>query len=208
LASRLDHQVRAATEDLVRLHGLSGKATEEVLQRMGREFSVQLPADADKASVLGGLVSGALGGLAADLGAGGLTFGAGALIGGVLGAFGARGLAKAYNLARGSETGTVRWSPEFLSGRLAAALVRYLAVAHFGRGRGEFVAGAAPAHWLDAVQEALEKRRAEIDSAWTLARGGTGKELEVTAAAALPIATAGAREALRRLYPESAIVLR
>src|SRR6185437_14739948 len=108
LATRLDHQVRAATEDLVRLHGLSGKATQEVLQRMGHEFLVQRPADAGTASVLGGLVSGALGGLAADLGAGGLTFGAGAMIGGVLGAFGARGLAKAYNLARGSEAGTVR----------------------------------------------------------------------------------------------------
>ena len=35
LGTRLDAQVRAATEELVRLHGLSGKATEEVLQRLG-----------------------------------------------------------------------------------------------------------------------------------------------------------------------------
>src|SRR5262249_42005500 len=123
LATRLDRQVRTATEELVRLHGLTGKATEEVLQRIGREFLVHRPAEAATAGVLGGLVSGALGGLAADLGAGGLTFGAGAVIGGVLGAFGARGLAKVYNLARGSEAGTVRWSSEFLSGRLVAALM-------------------------------------------------------------------------------------
>jgi hypothetical protein len=204
LATRLDRQVRTATEELVRLHGLSGKATEEVLQRMGREFLVQRPADADTASVLGGLVSGALGGLAADLGAGGLTFGAGAMIGGVLGAFGARGLAKAYNLARGSEAGTVRWSTEFLSGRLVAALMRYLAVAHFGRGRGDFVAGAAPAHWLTAVEETLSERAKQIEAAWVLSRTGAAEEC---AAAVLSIVRAAGRSALGRLYPDSSSML-
>jgi len=166
LAGRLDRGIRATTERLVQLHGLTGKATDEVLKRMGSEFAVARPADADKASVLGGLLSGALGGLAADLGAGGLTFGAGALIGGVLGAFGARGLAKAYNLARGANTGTVRWSRDFLFARVAAALVRYLAVAHFGRGRGEFVSGTAPPHWQEAVQRSLQRRRASLDALW------------------------------------------
>ena len=261
LATRLDHLVRTATEELVRLHGLSGKAAEEVLQRMGHEFSVQRAADAGTAGVLGGLVSGALGGLAADLGAGGLTFGAGAVIGGVLGAFGARGLAKAYNLARGSEAGTVRWSSEFLSGRLAAALMRYLAVAHFGRGRGDFIASATPTHWREAVEEALNKRRGQIETAWATSRAGTAADAtataggatvtaggatatagsatataggvtatagsatataggvtataggvtataaDATAAAVLPIATASAREALARLYPDSSSML-
>ena len=210
LAARLDQQVRVATEELVRIHGLTGTATQEVLQRMGHEFSVQRPADADKAGVLGGLVSGALGGLAADLGAGGLTFGAGAVIGGVLGAVGARSLAKAYNLVRGSESGTVRWSSEFLSSRLAAALIRYLAVAHFGRGRGDFVAGTVPTHWSEAVREALEKRHGQIEPAWAIARLGTtehGADVEATAAIRA-IATAAAREVLARLYPYSSSMLR
>ena len=170
LAGRLDARIRATTQELVRLHGLTGTATEEVLKRMGSEFAVDRPADADKASVWGGLLSGALGGLAADLGAGGLTFGAGALIGGVLGVFGGRGLAKAYNLARGGQTGTVRWSPEFLFERIAAALMRYLAVAHFGRGRGEFVSGSAPSHWQAAVGDVLTRRRATFNAIWA-ARG-------------------------------------
>jgi GTPase SAR1 family protein len=207
LASRLDAQVRAATKELVRLHGLSGDATEEVLQRLGHEFSVRRPADADKASVIGGLVSGALGGLAADLGAGGLTFGAGALIGGVLGAFGARGIASAYNLARGAQDGTVRWSAEFLERRLAAALMRYLAVAHFGRGRGDFVAGLAPAHWLETVNEAVQMRRAQLQSVWAIARAAhadaDSSSNDTTAAALLPIVAASAREVLNRLYPDS-----
>jgi len=168
---------------------------------MGSEFAIDRPADADKASVLGGLVSGALGGLAADLGAGGLTFGAGALIGGVLGAFGARGLAKAYNLARGANTGTVRWSREFLFARVAAALMRYLAVAHFGRGRGEFVAGVAPAHWQEAVSQALLRRRASLDAIWA---GSPQAGEAATAAGLLPLVTQSAQEVLIQLYPDVA----
>jgi hypothetical protein len=202
LAGRLDHQIRSTTEVLVRLHGLTGKATEEVLKRMGGEFAIDRPADPDKASVWGGLVSGALGGLAADLGAGGLTFGAGALIGGVLGAFGARGLARAYNLARGAETGTVRWSTEFLFGRIAAALMRYLAVAHFGRGRGEFIAGTAPAHWQEAVSIALAHRRMELDELWR----ARAEPVANLTSSLLPVFAASAREVLIRLYPQVADV--
>jgi GTPase Era involved in 16S rRNA processing len=205
LASRLDAQVRAATQELVRLHGLSGNATEEVLQRLGHQYSVRRRADADKASVIGGLVSGALGGLAADLGAGGLTFGAGALIGGVLGAFGARGIARAYNLVRGSQDGTVRWSAEFLERRVAAALMRYLAVAHFGRGRGDFVAGLAPAHWQETVDEAMQMRQALLQSVWAITRRADTdrSNTEMTATALLPIVVGAAREVLSRLYPDS-----
>jgi GTPase SAR1 family protein len=205
LASRLDKGIRAATERLVQLHGLTGKATDEVLRRMGGEFAIDRPADADKASVLGGLLSGALGGLAADLGAGGLTFGAGALIGGVLGAFGARGLAKAYNLARGGNTGTVRWSRDFLFARVAAALMRYLAVAHFGRGRGEFVSGSAPAHWQEAVQRSLGRRRASLDALW--ADSATAGR-EATVIALIPLLTASAQEVLIHLYPDVTHVFR
>jgi GTPase SAR1 family protein len=201
LAGRLDRRIRETTEKLVQLHGLSGRATDEVLKRMGSEFAIDRPADADKASVLGGLVSGALGGLAADLGAGGLTFGAGALIGSVLGAVGARGLAKAYNLARGANTGTVRWSREFLFARVAAALVRYLAVAHFGRGRGEFVSGSVPAHWQEAVQLALTRRRASLDAVW--AESASAGQA-TTAAGLLPLLTQSAQEVLIQLYPDAA----
>jgi hypothetical protein len=199
LAERLDRAVRDSTDELVRLHGLTGRATQEILQRMGSEFAIERPADADKAGVIGGLVSGALGGLAADLAAGGLTFGAGAIIGGVLGAFGARGLARAYNLATGSEAGIIRWSSEFLDERTAAALARYLAVAHFGRGRGAFVAGETPAHWKEAIAHAMDARRARLDAVWRamLDRAATEQAL-------LPLLTAMASEALARLYPEAA----
>ena len=126
------------------------------------------------------------------------------LIGGVLGAFGARELTRAYNLSQGSERGSVRWSREFLSERMGAALVRYLVVAHFGRGRGEFVAGAAPEHWRTAVAQSLEKHRDALTAAWEVARsGGTVERLT---ARLLAIATDSAKDTLIRLYPQSASV--
>ncbi|HEY6483421.1 MAG TPA: GTPase [Steroidobacteraceae bacterium] len=209
LAARIDAQIRDATQTLVQLHGLTGKATDEVLTRMGGEFAIDRPADPDKASVLGGLLSGALGGLAADLGAGGLTFGAGALIGGVLGAFGGRGIAKAYNLARGAQTGSVRWSTDFLLGRIAAALIRYLAVAHFGRGRGEFTSAAVPAHWHSIVTAALEQRRSEFEHLLGLRSEPEPRADELRLAAQLlPLLCAAAQEVLIRLYPDCADVFR
>jgi hypothetical protein len=173
LAQRLDAAVHSATDELIALHGLSGRAAGEILQRMGSEYAVDKAADPGKASLIGAALSGALGGLAADLAAGGLTFGAGAVLGGLLGAAGARGLAGAYNLARGSDATTVRWSAEFLTGRVAGAVLRYLAVAHFGRGRGDYVAGEYPQHWSAVVDVAISARRPFLDEIWVAAESGT-----------------------------------
>ena len=201
LAQRLDAAVRVATDELIELHGLSGRAASEILQRMGAEYAVDKAADPGKASLIGAAVSGALGGLAADLAAGGLTFGAGALLGGILGAAGARGLASAYNLARGSEATTVRWSAEFMTGRVGGAMLRYLAVAHFGRGRGDYVAGEYPAHWGPVVAQAVGARRARFDELWQAAADGapaTSLESRLR-----PLCEEVAGEVLERLYPPS-----
>jgi hypothetical protein len=86
---------------------------------------------------MGGLVSGALTGLGADLAAGGLTFGAGMLAGALVGALGGAGVARGVNVVRGKSATTVRWQEPFLERQLTLALLRYLAVAHFGRGRAK-----------------------------------------------------------------------
>ncbi len=201
LAQRLDAEVRRATDELLVLHGLSGRAAAEVQQRMGSQVAVDRAADPAKVSMIGAAVTGAVGGLAADLAAGGLTFGAGALIGGLLGAAGARGLAGAYNLARGSDATTVRWSGEFLTGRVRAAVLRYLAVAHFGRGRGDYVASEYPAHWGSQVDAAILARRAELEASWIAAeRGDAASTLEPRLRTSLEAMVA---EVLGRLYPAS-----
>jgi hypothetical protein len=70
LAERLDAEVRGSTAKLIALHGLSGKATGEVLERVRRDFAVDDALDPGKAGLIGAAVSGALGGLAAVHGAG------------------------------------------------------------------------------------------------------------------------------------------
>jgi hypothetical protein len=201
LARRLDAEVRRATDELIELHGLSGQAAAEILQRMGAEYAVDKAADPGKASVIGAAVSGALGGLAADLAAGGLTFGAGALLGGLLGAAGARGLASAYNLARGSDASTVRWSAAFMSSRVSSAVLRYLAVAHFGRGRGDFVAGEYPPHWGPLVEQAVAQRRETLEQVWSEApRAASPTALDSRLRAPLEAIVA---DVLAALYPDS-----
>jgi hypothetical protein len=155
MLERLDAAVRAGTDELVALHGLTGRASEEILTGLARTFDTERPPDADRLGLLGGLLSGALSGLAADVAAGGLTFGAGALLGGLAGAFGARKLTQLYNAERGLDGSMVRWSDEFLRARIEAAIVRYLAVAHYGRGRGEFRSGEPDPRWSQAATRAL-----------------------------------------------------
>jgi hypothetical protein len=83
--------------------------------------------------------------------------------------------------------------------------MRYLAVAHFGRGRGDFVAGLAPTHWQETVNEAVQVRRTQLQSVWVNVRAADAdsSNTDTTAAALLPIVAASAREVLSHLYPDS-----
>jgi hypothetical protein len=188
--------VRASTGALVALHGLTGSAGEEILRQASTGFATRRAPDADKAGLWGGLVSGALTGIAADVAAGGLTFGAGAVLGGIAGALGARKLTQRYNAERGVAGDVVRWSDESLEARLAGAVMRYLAVAHFGRGRGEFVLGEPAPRWEAAVTAAMAGNdRSELWAQLRVPDAGTAEiEAEVFE---LLVAT------LRQLYPES-----
>jgi hypothetical protein len=203
LAERLDIAAREATDAIIQLHGLSGRAATEPLRALAQELAVERPADQHKASLFGGLLSGAASGIAADLAAGGLTFGAGALIGGLVGALGARGLTQAYNVVTGREHGRVRWSDELLTRRVAATLLGYLAVAHFGRGRGEFVRPTTPEHWQQAI-DSMTRHRGTLEAAWRAARDGDRDQTEKTL---LEVVTALTRDVMTALYPSSAAAL-
>jgi hypothetical protein len=154
--------------------------------------------------VLGGLLTGAAGGLTADLAAGGLTLGAAALIGGIVGALGGAGAAHAYNLARDADDVQVGWSREFFTQRVRAALLRYLAVAHYGRGRGDWVEGEYPPHWQDLVQEVTQAHGHELEPVWRTAHDNA--QVAAVAEHLQPIITVMGREILVRLYPDSEAV--
>ena len=117
---------------------------------------------------MGGVVTGALSGLAADLAAGGLTLGAGLLAGAVLGALGGAGVARGVNVARGRTDATVRWDDAFLDGLVVSALLRYLAVAHYGRGRGEWQESEYPPFWRERVAHAVAARQPALAAIWAL----------------------------------------
>ena len=111
----------------------------------------------------------------------------------------AKTAARGYNMARGEETNAVRWSEEFLAGLTRSALLRYLAVAHFGRGRGEWEEGEHPTHWQAAVEKAVASEQSALRSAWDRAKDG----LEAVADALQPVLAHAAKRLLVGLYPEA-----
>ena len=199
LTRRLDERLRADTDRLIALHGLSGRAKQPLLERASGQFDVARPADVAGTSLAGGMLAGAAGGLAADLSAGGFTLGAGMIIGAIVGALGAGSAAKAYNILQGQEDGRVRWSADFVSQRARAALLLYLAVAHYGRGRGDWVEGEAPAHWPPLVEEVMRDHLPELAAACQADEAGA----DAMAPRIDLVVAAAAREMLARLYPDS-----
>jgi len=203
LLAQLQRGVRDSTSALIRLHRLEGESEAAILEAV--QVDLHQKVDAGWAAIWGGAVSGALAGLSADVMAGGLTLGGGLLAGGVLGALGGVGLAHGVNRVRGTDRSWLAWKDEALQQVVEAQLLRYLAVAHFGRGRGAWSDDDAPAHWPAAVHAALEPHRATLESLWH-ERGSSepsGELRDRTRAVVGEILRTSARDALERLYPQA-----
>jgi GTPase SAR1 family protein len=209
LASALEDEVRASTQRLLGLHGLAGLAQAEaaalVLARVAAQAEQHRRVPEGRAAVLGGALTGALAGLKADLATGGLTLGGGMLAGGVLGALGAAGLARGINLVRGTGQSWVAWGADALSGLTETALLRYLAVAHYGRGRGEWAESEAPPHWPGTVAAALAPRREALLQLWKgrSSRQPDHDDATRLAAALQPLVQASLRDVLAALHPRA-----
>ncbi|MGB3796522.1 MAG: DUF3482 domain-containing protein [Alteraurantiacibacter sp.] len=200
LAARLAEATAASTDELIALHGLSGKAAKRVLERVGEDYAHGAKTPEGMSAALGGLMSGAVGGLAADVMAGGLTLGGGMIVGAVLGALGGTGVAKGINMARGEDGSKMRWASDFLERLTVTAILRYLAVAHYGRGRGEWTEGEHPAFWQTIVEEEVAKRGDALKAATATSRltGDTAAVQEIDKEMrGMTIAV------LTRLYPEA-----
>jgi GTPase Era involved in 16S rRNA processing len=166
LSKRLDADIRSNMDVLIALHHLDGRAGNMVLTRLAEHYAVQSPQSEGKAALWGGVVTGALMGLKADILSGGLTLGGGMLAGGVLGALGGAGLARGYNQVKGIETPTLAWTPQVLDDLTRSALLGYLAVAHFGRGRGEWTDIQPPAFWVERIEAALAPQWGKLHAVW------------------------------------------
>ncbi len=199
MAARLDVDLRASMDRLIEIHGLEGRAASELLSRLATDVRTETPLDEGKAAALGGVVTGALTGLGADLATGGLTFGAGMLAGALLGALGGAGVARGVNVARGRTEATIRWDERFLDGLVTAALLRYLAVAHYGRGRGEWRASEYPPFWRELVAGAVAARAHALAAVWALrTSGGEAAAIEERVRSTLREIAAAV---LEQLYP-------
>ncbi|MEK9775250.1 MAG: DUF3482 domain-containing protein, partial [Quisquiliibacterium sp.] len=200
LAERLDSDIRSGTDRMIALHGLSGNAGNEVISRLAEHFTVNAQLNETKAAVVGGLVTGALAGLKADLASGGMSFGAGLLTGGVLGAVGAAGAARGYNLVRGTGQTRISWNEQVLQRLLSSALLAYLAVAHYGRGRGEWSESEHPSHWVQTVETLLNEQHAQWSGIFAQRHRAETGGLEMRLRQML---SQTALELLRRLYPNA-----
>lgn len=197
LVERLNVQIGETTRRVLKLYQLDPGDAPTINARLRDNFKVHAPVNKAQAGLLGAIVSGAATGLSADLAAGGLTFGAGALLGGLVGALTMAGAAWGFNTRTERNQTSVAFADEFLHTLMITTVLRYLAVAHFGRGRGNFVEGEAPAFWQTEVEAALAQHSADMPALWQQLRQG-----DVKAVAQLEEVLARATShTLAQLYP-------
>ncbi len=164
LAARAADGLCALTQRLIDANGIEGSGVRrEILRRLKTDWTVNAAADPKGAAIMGAVGAGAAGGLATDLATGGMTAGLGTLLGTVIGAIGGAGAAIAYNQVKGVHGTRVSWSAVALQNYLLEAVLLYLAVAHFGRGRGFWEESEAPAFWKDIVIAEMKKQPAAYD---------------------------------------------
>jgi hypothetical protein len=202
VVTRLNGAIARSTAQLLELHHLDPGDAAKINARVRDHFAVRAPVDQAQAGLLGAIVSGAATGLSADLMAGGLTMGGGALLGAIVGALTMAGAAWGFNTGTDRQHPTMEFADTFLQTLLVGSVLRYLAVAHFGRGRGNFVEGEAPAFWQGEVERAAGEC-ADLPKLWRQVRESSGAD----AAKALiaPVIADVTGKTLARLYPGTSI---
>lgn len=209
LAQRLDDTTRRLMDSLIADHGLVGRYQTDARERLDEDFDSpgETAWTSGRAGVLGAAMGGAAGGLVADVAVAGLSFGGGAVAGALLGAAGAMGLRQGFQFVRAEQTPEVRWAADFLDQLLRQSLLRYLAVAHFGRGRGEWRETGNPERWNTLVEEAI-KAEGDRFSALTAEMRDAEETPEGTEAAFEAYARDVLSAVLSTAYPQAAHILR
>ncbi len=199
LGERLNVATGSLMSRLIELHGLEGDSVEPIEQDM-QDYRIEggAPIDERSGAIVGAMASGAAAGLAADALAGGLTLGGGLIAGTILGALGGVGLAKGYKLISGSKQPAVRWSAGFLDELFRQGVLRYLAVAHFGRGQGLYEDRQRPQHWTRTVDQATACLEGTLHRIWEEADDVERSTAELTA-----IVATVTIEILQQRYPDS-----
>jgi hypothetical protein len=139
---------------------------------LSHEFEFKGAVDVPQAG-MAGAATGAAMGASLDLLAGGLTLGAAAAVGALLGG-GAASVAAAWKNRQAPSGGTVvQLSEDMLDALAKAALLRYLAVVHAARS-GEPPDVQRIAAWAGALDESLRAHRDSLMPLWMLSRTQPG----------------------------------
>lgn len=148
LASRAADEFCALIDKLIEINSLKGKgAKKELLRRMQSDWRVDSAVPLVPAAVVGAVGTGATSGFITDLATGGLSLGLGTLVGTIVGAFGGTSLAFGYNYKKNLNGTVITWSDKALKSFFVDAVLLYLAISHFGRGRGDWIQQECPKHW-------------------------------------------------------------
>lgn len=157
LASRAADEFCALTDKLIKINALKGKGVrKEILRRMQSDWTVASSLPLAPAAITGAVGTGVASGIATDLATGGLSMGFVTLVGSVVGALGGFGLALAYNHKKGTNTTVVTWSDNALENYFINALLLYLAISHFGRGRGNWSESECPNQWRKKITNMIK----------------------------------------------------
>jgi hypothetical protein len=167
LATRLAERMERTTNGLIGLHGLEGEAGTVASSALAGQFHSPEKISESIWGAMSGIAGGAMLGLIADLKAGGMTFGGGALVGGIGVGLTTYAVIRSYNLVRGGDQ-RMHWSKEHFREQVRLAVLCYLAVAHFGRGRGVWQEGGQPRQWREVVEQVTEMEAAAVDDLWKL----------------------------------------
>ena len=206
LFDRVQAGTRRLMERLITLHQLAGESQVQ-LERRVEDAAVQGhdALNPTTGAIAGGAVSGLLTGLGADAATGGLSLGGGAIVGAILGALGGAALGGAYKLAAGGEPG-IQFQPVALDRLTREAMLRYLLVAHHGRGRGDYTDVDYPAHWASDVDGQLAQHHEALHGVWRdAAREGRAAAATLTERLRVVLRTM-VTDVLRRRFPEATVL--
>lgn len=168
MVSRLDTSAAEMFAKLRKLHGVQESAAGELQQRIEEKFLVQQAIDTPQAG-MAGAATGAAMGASVDLLVGGLTLGAATALGALVGGSAGFIAAAWKNRATAGGATVVQLSDEMMQAMAEAALLRYLVVAHYGRGHARAGAELDPS-WKSDVVSAVETGKSLITPFWSAAR--------------------------------------
>ncbi len=156
LATVLDAEWRLCEDRLAALLGHAAGAVDSTSSAPNPAAQLRSRLGEGRAALMGGVVTGALAGLKADVLSGGMTMGAGLITGGLIGALGAAGMAKGLNVVRGTDRSFAAWDDAALAPITQALLQRYLVLAH----------GLAPDAAQQRLTPALALQQGPLSALW------------------------------------------